>query len=151
MIAEKAFEQLMGLDDGWEVAGTDYEQEEGGCFVIHVRETSKLWPKLPCPDPPSAPPAPSPVTTTPRPASGGIWTPSAKRHRPFAPPGGCQCGLCQSVFPVPLPFPVKAEQVLRLNEDKAFGHEAAAADFGFKPREFADGVREEIAEMGLKK
>lgn len=50
-----------------------------------------------------------------------------------------------------LPFPVKAEQVLRLNEDKAFGHEAAAADFGFKPREFADGVREEIAEMGLKK
>lgn len=50
-----------------------------------------------------------------------------------------------------LPFPVKAEQVLRLNEDKAFGHEEAAADFGFKPREFADGVREEIAEMGLKK
>lgn len=103
MIAEKAFEQLMGLDDGWEVAGADYEQEEGGRFVIHVRETSKLWPKLACPDPKCA----SGSITCYDHAPARSWRhPDAfgkKTSVVCAPPRG-QCGLCQSVFRVPLPW-----------------------------------------------
>ena len=36
------------------------------------------------------------------------------------------------------------EQVLRLQEDKAFDHGAARDAFGFSPRSFAEGVREEV-------
>ena len=43
--------------------------------------------------------------------------------------------------------PVKAEQVLRLNEHKAFAHTDAAATFGFSPRSFEDGIRLEIVQM----
>ncbi|MFA5812748.1 MAG: NAD-dependent epimerase/dehydratase family protein, partial [bacterium] len=39
---------------------------------------------------------------------------------------------------------IKAEQVMRLNEDKAFDHGDAAAAFGFSPRSFEDGIREEV-------
>jgi uncharacterized protein YbjT (DUF2867 family) len=39
---------------------------------------------------------------------------------------------------------VKVEQVLRLQEDKAFDHSAARNDFGFSPRSFAEGVRDEM-------
>ncbi len=46
-------------------------------------------------------------------------------------------------------LPIKGEQILRLNEHKAFPHEDAARDFGFAPRTFAEGVAEEIASMGL--
>ena len=42
---------------------------------------------------------------------------------------------------------LRVEQVLRLREDKAFDHIAAQQDFGFSPRSFADGVREEVAAM----
>ena len=48
-----------------------------------------------------------------------------------------------------LRIPIKAEQVLRLNEDKAFSWEAAAADFDFAPRTFAKGVEAEIRSMGI--
>jgi uncharacterized protein YbjT (DUF2867 family) len=41
--------------------------------------------------------------------------------------------------------PVKEEQILRLNENKAFSHTAAQQDFGFAPRAFKDGIREEVA------
>jgi len=44
---------------------------------------------------------------------------------------------------------VTAEQVRRLAEDKAFDYSPAAADFGFRPRTFADGVRQEAAALGL--
>ncbi|GAB4460047.1 MAG: NAD-dependent epimerase/dehydratase family protein [Armatimonadaceae bacterium] len=69
----------------------------------------------------------------------------------------------QPVFvpvPVPLAVPlvglyermaknprVTVEQVQRLQEDKTFSHEAAAADFGYAPRSFAEGIREEIQQM----
>lgn len=43
--------------------------------------------------------------------------------------------------------PIKAEQVLRLNEHKAFAHNDAAATFGFSPRSFEDGIRAEIEQM----
>ena len=41
-------------------------------------------------------------------------------------------------------LPIKAEQVLRLNEDKAFSYEAAQSDLGFSPRGFDDGIRLEL-------
>ena len=46
-------------------------------------------------------------------------------------------------------LPIKGEQILRLNENKAFSHEDAAHDFGFAPRTFAAGVAEQITSMGL--
>ena len=52
------------------------------------------------------------------------------------------------VYNAVVPSPrIRAEQVLRLREDKAFDHADARADFGFSPRSFADGVREEVREM----
>jgi nucleoside-diphosphate-sugar epimerase len=44
---------------------------------------------------------------------------------------------------------IKAEQVERLNEHKAFPWEEAARDFAYAPRAFADGIRQEIEEMGI--
>jgi nucleoside-diphosphate-sugar epimerase len=46
-------------------------------------------------------------------------------------------------------LPIKAEQILRLNEDKAFDYSAAGRDFGYQPRSFAEGIRLELAAMGL--
>jgi nucleoside-diphosphate-sugar epimerase len=48
-----------------------------------------------------------------------------------------------------LRLPVRAEQVRRLGEDKAFDFEDAARDFGYAPRSFAEGLRCELREMGL--
>ncbi len=42
------------------------------------------------------------------------------------------------------PFPIKAEQALRLNEDKAFSYEEASQDFGFSPRSFEEGIGLEL-------
>jgi uncharacterized protein YbjT (DUF2867 family) len=50
-----------------------------------------------------------------------------------------------------IPFPVKAEQVARLQEDKAFSWSEAARDFGFNPRSFEAGVRLELADLKLLK
>jgi uncharacterized protein YbjT (DUF2867 family) len=38
---------------------------------------------------------------------------------------------------------LKVEQLLRLNEDKAFSHALAAEDFEFAPRRFSEGITEE--------
>ena len=46
---------------------------------------------------------------------------------------------------VGITFPIKAEQVLRLNEDKAFTHAEAAEAFGYSPIAFDQGIREEVA------
>jgi uncharacterized protein YbjT (DUF2867 family) len=48
-----------------------------------------------------------------------------------------------------LRFPIKGEQILRLNENKAFAWDDAARDFGFAPRDFASGVESEIRSMGF--
>ena len=40
-------------------------------------------------------------------------------------------------------LPISAEQVARLTEDKAFDISAAAADLGFQPRSFAEGIAQE--------
>lgn len=44
-----------------------------------------------------------------------------------------------------LRFPIKAEQILRLNENKAFEYTDAAHDLGYKPLSFEEGIAREIA------
>ena len=45
-------------------------------------------------------------------------------------------------------FPhITPEQVLRLNENKAFSHEEAGNDFGYAPMSFDDGIKREVAEF----
>lgn len=41
-------------------------------------------------------------------------------------------------------LPIKAEQVLRLNEHKQFSYVEASQDFGYAPRDFETGIRQEI-------
>ena len=44
-----------------------------------------------------------------------------------------------------LTLPIKAEQILRLNEHKAFPHTEAAGAFGYSPMAFEEGIRQEVA------
>jgi nucleoside-diphosphate-sugar epimerase len=48
-----------------------------------------------------------------------------------------------------VPMRLRAEQVLRIAEDKAFDHSEAVRDFGFRTRAFEQGVFEESRLMGL--
>lgn len=43
-----------------------------------------------------------------------------------------------------IPFPIKAEQVLRLNENKDFSYAEAERDFGFSPLAFEEGIGMEL-------
>ena len=76
----------------------------------------------------------------------------------------CAVGVRPLLVPVPLapvaaavgvaerlriPVRLRAEQLHRIAEDKAFPHEEAARDFGFAPRSFAEGVRQEAESLGL--
>lgn len=47
--------------------------------------------------------------------------------------------------------PIKVEQILRLQEDKAFPHKAAQKDLAFYPRTLEDGLREEVELLRTKK
>ena len=42
-------------------------------------------------------------------------------------------------------LPIKAEQIRRLNEDKAFSHSEAQDAFGYAPILFKDGISKEVA------
>lgn len=42
---------------------------------------------------------------------------------------------------------LKAEQVLRLNENKDFSYEEAQKDFGYGPLDFEDGIKLEVADL----
>jgi nucleoside-diphosphate-sugar epimerase len=44
---------------------------------------------------------------------------------------------------------IRAEQLLRLAEDKAFGIDDAIRDLGYAPRSFANGILDEARAMGL--
>jgi nucleoside-diphosphate-sugar epimerase len=46
-----------------------------------------------------------------------------------------------------IPFPIKAEQVLRLSENKDFSYAEAQRDFGFSPLSFEEGVGLELTEV----
>ena len=77
--------------------------------------------------------------------SAGLGKRTLKLHLPVRP----IVAVLRLVERLRLRFPIKAEQVLRLNENKAFDHSGAAELFRFHPRTFPDGVAEEIRSMGL--
>ena len=52
--------------------------------------------------------------------------------------------LLKSFERLHIPFPIKAEQVLRLNENKNFSYEDAERDFGFDPLSFEEGIKLEL-------
>ena len=41
---------------------------------------------------------------------------------------------------------ISVEQVLRMQEDKAFDYEDAVRDFGYSPTSFQEGIRGEVEE-----
>ena len=63
-----------------------------------------------------------------------------KVHIPSAP----VVSLLKSFERLHIPFPIKAEQVLRLNENKNFSYEQAGRDFGFSPLSFEEGIKLEL-------
>jgi nucleoside-diphosphate-sugar epimerase len=71
-----------------------------------------------------------------------VW----KVHLPFGP----IAAVLQFLEQIHLPFPIKSEQVLRLNEDKDFTYVEAQRDFDYRPRSFADGIRLELTSMGVR-
>jgi uncharacterized protein YbjT (DUF2867 family) len=68
-----------------------------------------------------------------------------KIHLPLAPVSGALRMLERAR----LRLPVRSEQILRLDEDKAFPYDEAARDFRFAPRSFAEGIAAEIAGLAL--
>jgi nucleoside-diphosphate-sugar epimerase len=72
---------------------------------------------------------------------GPVW----KIHVPMAP---IVTGL-RAVERLAFPLPIKAEQIQRMNEDKAFSWEESKRDFGYQPHSFAEGIRLELGQMGL--
>jgi hypothetical protein len=53
-------------------------------------------------------------------------------------------GLLKFFEKIHIPFPIKAEQVLRLNENKDFSYAEAQRDFGFSPLAFEERIGLEI-------
>ena len=70
-----------------------------------------------------------------------IW----KAHIPSTP----VVGLLKFFERLHIPLPVKAEQVLRLNENKNFNYEEAERDFGFRPSSFEEGIKWELESASL--
>ena len=66
-----------------------------------------------------------------------------KLHVPLRP----VAALLRAVERAHVRLPVRAEQIERLNEDKAFAHQEAVRDFGFVTRTFAEGIAGEIAAL----
>jgi nucleoside-diphosphate-sugar epimerase len=65
-----------------------------------------------------------------------VW----KLHIPSKP----VVGLLKLFEKMRIPFPIKAEQVLRLNENKDFSYPEAQRDFGFSPHSFEEGIRDKL-------
>ena len=63
-----------------------------------------------------------------------------KLHMPFPP----VVAMMKFFERLHIHLPVKAEQVLRLNENKNFSYEDAEKDFGFHPLSFEEGIRMEF-------
>lgn len=68
-----------------------------------------------------------------------VW----KLHLPFMP----IVRALQFTERMRIRLPIKAEQVLRLNENKAFSYKDAQRDFGFSPHSFAEGILVEVVEV----
>lgn len=73
--------------------------------------------------------------------AGRLGKPVWKVHIPYRPVVSL-LGLLERLS---IPVPLKAEQVLRLNEDKSFGYEDAQVDFGFDPLSFEQGIGRELS------
>jgi len=65
-----------------------------------------------------------------------VW----KIHIPVSP----VVGLLKVLERIHIPSPIKGEQILRLNEDKAFAYADAERDFGFSPLSFEQGIELEL-------
>jgi nucleoside-diphosphate-sugar epimerase len=70
-----------------------------------------------------------------------------RRRRLLPLPASPIVGALQLAQWTRIPLPLKAEQVQRLNEDKAFDHDEAVTLLGVQPRNFRDGIAPEIEEM----
>jgi len=68
-----------------------------------------------------------------------------RRVQRFHLPARLMVAALQASERLGLSLPIKAEQVLRLNEDKAFSHEEAADAFGYTPMAFEQGIQQEVA------
>jgi nucleoside-diphosphate-sugar epimerase len=68
-----------------------------------------------------------------------VW----KIHIPSAP----VVSLLKFLERLRIPSLIKAEQVLRLNENKNFSYEEAAKDFGFRPLSFEEGIWLELEQV----
>ena len=66
----------------------------------------------------------------------GVWK--------FHIPSRSVVGLLKFFEKIHFPFPIKAEQVLRLNENKNFSYADAGKDFGFSPLSFEEGIGLEL-------
>ena len=66
-----------------------------------------------------------------------VW----KLHIPSKP----VVGLLKLFEKIHILFPIKAEQVLRLNENKDFSYAEAEKDFGFSPLSFEEGIKLELS------
>ena len=68
-----------------------------------------------------------------------VW----KLHIPSTP----VVGLLRFFERLHIPFPIKAEQVMRLNENKNFSYEEAEKDFGFNSLTFEEGIACELRSL----
>ena len=103
MIPEKAFERLLGLDECWEVAAAEYETDPLERFMLIIRETEKLWPKLVCPDPKCA--CTRVVCHDHAPVR--VWRhldAFGKRTEILCEPPRDRCTACEKVWRVPVPW-----------------------------------------------
>ncbi len=75
--------------------------------------------------------------------SSGLQKRILKLHVPYKP----VAWMLRRAESIGIKLPIKAEQILRLNEDKAFSHEKAAEDFGFQSRDFETGIKSQIEEF----
>ena len=60
-------------------------------------------------------------------------------------PAQLMVGLLDVTERLGVNLPIKAEQIRRLNEDKAFSHAEAREAFGYVPIAFEEGIRNEVA------
>ena len=103
MIAEKAFERLLGLDECWEVATAEYETEPEERFLLVIQETERLWSQLICPV--STCGCTQVVCHDHAPAR--VWRhldAFGKRTEILCGPPRVRCGRCRHVWRVPVPW-----------------------------------------------
>ena len=60
-------------------------------------------------------------------------------------PAHLMVGLLDVTERLGVTLPIKAEQIRRLNEDKAFSHAEARETFGYAPIAFQEGILQEVS------